>query len=240
MATAEHIAVWLYGAPSYRMRLIDNYSMLAANFKILQENGCFFVNFAGSFAAEGTPFYDLEVYLISHLMWDYEQDVNKLIDKFFHAYYKEAAKPMQAYFENILAHHRELDAQYTSEGKLFKVIIPWWGKESILLSDLQRIYTKEYLATLEQPLFAAQAIVQAMADGEKKTVLEGRVRAETLAVRFWRIALYNDSMDNIDKAVESWYNDAKSVGLFYPSGDYSLEKYYTEWKAGNYLFFIQK
>jgi hypothetical protein len=120
------------------------------------------------------------------------------------------------------------------------VIIPWWGKESILLSDLQRIYTKEYLATLEESLFSAQAIVQAMADGEKKTVLEERVRAETLAIRFWWIALYNDSIDNIDKAVESWYNDAKSVGLFYPSGDYSLEKYYTEWKAGNYLFFIQK
>lgn len=240
VATAKNIAVWLYGAPSYRMRLIDNYKMMAENLKILRDNGCFFVNYAGAFSSEGTPFYDLEVYLISHLLWDCDQDVNTLIDRFFANYYKEAAAPMRDYFNSILARCAELDEQYKNDGKLFKIVIPWWGSDSQTLADYQERYTQGYLSELSASLAQATSIVSEMEDGEAKDLLEKRVRVETLAVRFWEIALYNTFIADIDEAVDLWYNDAKELGLTYPTGDNNLETFYSQWKAGNYLFFLQK
>ena len=234
---SENIAVWLYGAPSYRMRLIDNYSTLAQNFKILRDNGCIYINFAGSFGSEGTPFYDLEVYLISHLMWDVDQDVNVLLDRFFTNYYKEAAEPVREYFEQIRAHCMKMDNEATANGDKFHIYIPYWGTGVMSVSELRSRYPKKYLEKLSQTLDRATEIVDKMSDGVEKEILRKRVLAETLAPRFWEIALWYETFD-VAAVIDDWKRDAQSIGLDYPTGDWSLDKIYSEWKLGNYHSFI--
>ncbi len=230
-------AVWLYGASSIRMQLVDNYSFMAENLRTLKEYGCTHVNYAGAFQSDGTPFYDLQVYLITKLLWNVEQDVNALIDRFFKVYYKGVSDEMLDYFNTIRSHWVKTEAEFNAEGKQLKMIIPNFNAGKITIAQLRERYPQKFLELLYEKITTVLAKVQAMPDSNEKELLYKRVLAETLPSRFFRIELYPSTFD-ADTEIETWRNDAVAVGCYWPTLGWDIDALYAEWKTGNYQAYL--
>ena len=96
----KNLAVWDYGidsnnyfAPFYRFNA--EYGSIK---KVIDSNGKLYFDMA-AYGSKTSNWSRLFAYFESQLMWNIDTDANKLFDKFFENYFKEAAQPMREWFE---------------------------------------------------------------------------------------------------------------------------------------------
>lgn len=236
----DNIAVWMYGSPSIKIFNMNNYSTMQENFRILKNDyNVKYMLYAGNaMCPNSTAIEDIRCYLLANFMWDIDQDFNELVEKFYTHYYKDVGDIMLEYFNMNIAHFAEVEKEVEASGiNIFQYIIrsATTGADYGSRTDY---YTYEYCTTQLDVLSKAQAIVDKIEDDAERTKLTKRLISESLTPRYFLIRLYNVQVEDIESEVDSWYEDAQYVVLPWPTLDSDLDTLYTEWKKGNYSYFM--
>ena len=109
-ALTDRLAVWDYGV-NYRHFLwwFPNLSVIKDNLKTYREYGVQIIRHqAACFDKTGYQ-QQLNTYLISKLMWDFEQDVYDIVDEFNRYYFEEGAEDMNAFVDLFESHYAMLN-----------------------------------------------------------------------------------------------------------------------------------
>ena len=100
-ALTDNIGVWWYGTYFHTYLVpLNSFDCLQQNVQFLADNGVYW-SFWEGVGGNSVSYKQLRYFLSSKLHDDPTQDYDKLIDDFFKNYYKEAAVPMRAYFEDF-------------------------------------------------------------------------------------------------------------------------------------------
>ena len=98
-----------------------------------------------------TCFGKLKEYFNSKAMWDVNVDYSKVCDDFFSGYFRDAAEPMRAYFDELQAHLKYLEEAYPAEinGNIYNNIaqIRFWPKRTL---DHWADYIEEAYSAIEK------------------------------------------------------------------------------------------
>ena len=105
-ACSHETRYWIYATNfvGYYLYPFDNFSSMQQNYQLMHANGARSMldetqngNYEGM-----TGWHMLKSYLQNQLAWDIYADMNALIDRFFKAYFLDAAEDMMAYFNSYL------------------------------------------------------------------------------------------------------------------------------------------
>ena len=237
---SDHFAVWLYGSPSTRLHLVDYLHTMSSNLKTFKDYGVEYCLYAGSFASAATPFYELKVYILSQLLWNVDADVNELIDEFFEAYYQEASEPMKNYYQYLKARWVKVASEWEGEfGQKFEFVARS-SSNKYTLDELKYLYTQGFLTQCEKLLNNAIYAVEKTEDEQRRELIYNRVLSETLAYRYLRFALYNNTMgkEELSDEITTWKKDADIVGLTWMTLDKSTDEMYAYWMSGEYTEYL--
>ena len=144
----DRIAIWEYGV-NYRHFLwwFPNLSVLKENFRTYYESGIKMVRHQAACSDKTGYQQQLNTYLISKLMWDFEQDVYDIVHEFNEYYYEEAADEMNAFVDLFESHY----AMLNMHSDLYENSKDFLLAENYPLEMLQRaiLYTEQGMAKIE-------------------------------------------------------------------------------------------
>lgn len=101
---AKNIVIWDYVVDfKHLMMPFPNFSVLSPNLKFFKENGARGV-FSQASREWGSENAEMRAYLLSHLMFDADTDVEKLLSRYIAVTYGNAAETVTDYFNALLAH----------------------------------------------------------------------------------------------------------------------------------------
>jgi hypothetical protein len=94
----NHVFVWNYNT------IFNNYLLPCPDMRVIESNIKYFVSnnvkgifMQGAYNTVGSEFSDLRNYVTAHLLWDPNQDSQKLIDEFLTLHYGKASAPIKEY-----------------------------------------------------------------------------------------------------------------------------------------------
>ena len=200
-----NLFIWNYLADFHAYMLPHpNISQIAPDIRLFAKNGAVGVFEQGDALCSAGSFAPLRHYLASHLLWNPEEDENRLIDDFLAGYYGKSAAP---HLKRFIAF---LDSAARKDGQPAKLNHD--GME--FLSDDEQLS----LASIMD-----DAVAAAGKDGEP---FASRVRRERLSVDNYVLMNY-DVLRNLAKAkglpwtrpesrleaVENWIREVKALGI---------------------------
>ena len=118
-AVVDELAVWDYGC--FFKELIMTYpdwGTIKENLIFYHERGVKSILTQLNSRTNGCSLQEFKIYLRSRLMWDINFDVYELTEKFFRAYYGNAADTMLEYYEFLQLHFQMLDATGLEHGDI--------------------------------------------------------------------------------------------------------------------------
>lgn len=80
-----------------------NFAALQGNVQFFRDHGVVGLFEQGAYQAPHAEFAELRAWVLAKLLWDPDQDVQKLYDDFFPGYYGAAAAPVREYWESLQA-----------------------------------------------------------------------------------------------------------------------------------------
>lgn len=96
---APRLYIWDYVVNFSNYLLpFPNFSVLASNLRTFRDNRCIGVMEEGQYQSDESEFSELRAWLLAQLMWNPEQDTDRLIRHFIADYYGAAAPYIQQYF----------------------------------------------------------------------------------------------------------------------------------------------
>ena len=96
---APRLYIWDYVVNFSNYLLpFPNFSVLASNLRTFRDNRCIGVMEEGQYQSDESEFSELRAWLLAQLMWNPEQDTDRLIRCFITDYYGAAAPYIQQYF----------------------------------------------------------------------------------------------------------------------------------------------
>ncbi len=191
----QRLWLWLYSCEYYDYQFVANdWGQLMESYKLYDELGIYGIKDEMQPCARA-PFSALKLYLRSELMWNPNQDINKLMDDFFVNFYKEAAPYMREFFDSMRAHFVKLslpaeEGGYIANGTSGCYInnsghgMVYWdaGYWSIdLLKEYQKIIDKAY-----------EALKSAGYSEEEYEKLRLRVRADDMFIAHYYVNNYSN------------------------------------------------
>ena len=155
------------------------------------------------------PFHAMRDYVQAELMWDVEQDVNKLMDDFMTHYYKDAAPYVKEYFKLINANYALME----KTKDYFWLADPWGSRDSALAMYYPKSYLNRCLEILDQ----AKQAVEKMEDESVKRVVMTRLEKEELSPRYIILEHYKEYYDDaqLRQMFTAFQTDASRLGLTY-------------------------
>lgn len=228
-ALGANMSVWSYSCP-FGAYLYPTYNWhnIQDNYRIFLEYGVTDVLDQGPRDSTVLPFHAMRDYVQAELLWDVEQDVNKLMDDFMENYYKDAAPYIKQYFNLINANYALMEK---TQNYIWKAD-PWGSRDQALA----RYYPKSYINACLELLDQAKKAVEKVEDESLRRVLMERVEKEELSPRYMEIELYKEYYD--DAALRSMFTnfqtDANRLGLsYYSEGGLISSRYNTWWLSVN-------
>ncbi|MBI2433054.1 MAG: DUF4838 domain-containing protein, partial [Candidatus Hydrogenedentes bacterium] len=207
-AIAPRLYIWDYVVNfSHYTMPYPNFGVLASNLRTFAENNAIGVMEQAAYQSRGGEFSELRMYVLSRLLWNYNADVEAVIDDFMHGYYGRAGQYVRAYFD--LLHGR-----VTPETHIHLGLLP----ADPLFSD---DFVREAVALFEQ--------AQAVADTED--VLH-RVELASLPVLYLKCkrlpidAKHDGTYEKFKRIVER-----ENVTLYAEAGQPHKEAFHAEMDA---------
>lgn len=113
----EKTYFWLYETNyAYYLYPINTYDTMLETYRFLYENNAYENRTQACYENQDvTHFSTLKAYINSKGMFNVNVNLGDLIDDFFENYFGLAAKPMRAYFDELQAHLRYLEATYPGD-----------------------------------------------------------------------------------------------------------------------------
>lgn len=177
----------------------NDFNVYAENLKFFSEVGCKYVFDQCAGANEITGFIPLKTYIKSKTAWDvsdYEENYEALVNNFFVAYYKDAASAMYGYYNAVRSHYALL--QQVNNDSHVNMYDNGLSYASDTSWSLQKV---EALQTYIDDAYAA--VESAAMTDEQKEVLNRRIMAEELTLRYLRLTYWNEYMGS-DEFVREW------------------------------------
>lgn len=96
---APQIFIWDY-VVNFQQYIapFPNFGVLASNIRTFRDNGAIGVHEEAQYETQGGEWAELRAWVLAKLLWNPEQDTNRLVAEFIQAYYGKAAKYVQQYF----------------------------------------------------------------------------------------------------------------------------------------------
>ena len=186
-AVAKELMIWSY-CVVYENYMVpfNNLATVEENYRILENIGTTFFYDAASYNSRTPCFEEMRQYVHAALMWG-RKDVPALIKEFCKAYYGEAAPCMEYVIQLQTAH------AYYNEGVYQK----YYGYSFDSFRELmdKKLWPKEFLNLLDETFATAKLLVQ---NSVRKELLLDRLEKAYLDVRFFRLALYPETIENYE------------------------------------------
>ncbi len=227
---ASHIAMWTYDKTFYTNYFVPQnpYNSMDENIRWYVENNAVFLHAQGQTAnTQMTDWGNLKTYLSAQLSWDCTQDIEKLIDGFFTAYYHDAAPAMREWFDDYRTYFDER-ADY------------WWGEEVQIgnewvkfnfrtthggdktMSASLKFYEYDRLLKWKASLEKAYTSIEKykISDPALYKTLETRIKREGVSLNYLIGTIYGDDTNffTAEEKIELMidvYKDASDTGLTY-------------------------
>ena len=181
-----------------------NISVMAPNIRLFAANGAVGVFEQGDALCSAGSFATLRHYVVSHLLWNPDDDENRLMDEFIEGYYGKSAAPILKKFIGVV----------DNAPRKTKRIVKCGHKNASFMSAADK---------LEAAKLMDDAVAAAEKDGEE---FASRVRRERLSVDHYMLLGY-DALKNAAakagykwtrpatraEAVEKWISDVKALGV---------------------------
>lgn len=104
-AIAPHLYIWDYVVNfSHYLMPYPNFGVLKSNINTFRENNAIGIMEQAAYQSRGGEFAELRAWVIGRLLWNWDQDVDALVDDFMYGYYGRAGQYVRAYFD--LLHRR--------------------------------------------------------------------------------------------------------------------------------------
>ncbi len=101
---SDKLLIWDY-VTNFRYYLgpHPNFNSLQANIKLFRDHNVYGILEQGNYNSPHGEFAELRTWILAKLMWNPDQDINKLYDDFFNGYYGAAAPFVRQYFDELQA-----------------------------------------------------------------------------------------------------------------------------------------
>lgn len=162
----------------------SNYLLNFNNFEVVQKHYETYYNNDVSLMYSQGPvevkipcFSEMRIYVESQLMWDLEQDYDKLVNKFMKAYYKDAAEPMRKYYDYIRKIYEEYEQGGTGQ----------------IYASLDDVYTMKMVEKLDQYTEEALDAIEPLrnTDNELFSTLYYRIKKESISQLWLKLNKFN-------------------------------------------------
>ncbi len=168
------------------------------NFNVLQKNTRFFIeNHVVSLFEQGNycesgkgEFSELKAYVLAKLLWDPDCDVEKVIDEFIEAYYKESHFYVKQYFTLINSRANDIEDFHLG---IFDV-------------PDRRFFTPEFLHKCNETL--KNALASAACDE-----VRNRVKLVEMQIRYVELFLMPREDKTRNKAIENFFQEIEKLGI---------------------------
>ena len=172
---------WIYTENYFHfLPFADSFGSLSSVYQFAQSKNTFFMlNNGQGNTSESTGFCNLKTYLDYELMWNCDQNVNNLIDKFFAHYFKEANVPMRNLFNSLRTISKyQRDHQNTS-------LVNY----DIVNSEFYPLpFLEKCMEYIEEAYKAIEPIKDK--DAELYQKLHNRINIESISIRYLLIDIY--------------------------------------------------
>ncbi len=201
---AKHYTIWDYGTDfsAYVMPYPD-WDVIQPNLKFFKEYGAKDILTQVPAHTSGTEFYALKIYMRSRLMWDVNLDYKELISDFIDKYYGAAAPKIEEYLNLLREHYKNLKENSAYSATIY--------------APLQQAFVWPYpvIEKIEKIFKEAYALVAEKETGERRLLLEKRLRCESLFYRLIQFDMYKIrySYDEQVKNLDDFERDAQEAGL---------------------------
>lgn len=231
---SERLSVWAY-CNNFGMSLeyFDNIGTTAANYKFYRDYGATYMyNESSLNGKQAFAFQTMMAYVHSELMWNCEQNVDELISDFIKHYYKEAAEPMQKYFDLIRTFVTTRKIEMGKEdGK-------YYGTGIWAASDTNTLLNKDFWRknVLDQMLEyfdeAYELIDEAGYKGDEREKMRLRLMTESLTPRMYMLECYATEINDAEylKMITDFENDAAEVGVSSVFSGQSMAETMNNWR----------
>ena len=185
----RHLYIWDY-TTNYANYLMPfpNLDVLQPNLRLFRDSGVEGVFEQGNFSlGRCSALGQLKIYLLAKLLWDPDQDAEKLIRDFAEGYYGPAAGPMLRY------------------------VTLWRGAAGECHAGIYDMPDADYLT--DDLLHRAWALLREALDAAGSGPERERVERETLSVRYTLLAREDPASPGHAEAVDCFLTDAKRLGI---------------------------
>ena len=112
---------WLYSTNFHNyLYPYNNFDVIQTNYRYLKSLSAYYVFDQGQFSNyKATAFHDLKAFLSSKLMWNVNDDVEKLTNDYFNAVYGDAAETMKTLYNEIRTHMHYLEDVMHISGNIY-------------------------------------------------------------------------------------------------------------------------
>lgn len=231
---SERLSVWSY-CNNFGMNFeyFDNIGTIAENYKLFRDYGATYLYDESSLSGkQAFAFQTMMAYVHSQLMWDCEQNVDELVSDFIKHYYKEAAEPMQKYFDLIrtFVTTRKIE-KGKEDGKYYGTGI-WAQSDSSTLLN-KNFWKKNVLDQMLEYFDEAYAAIESAGyKGDEKEKMRLRLLAESLTPRMYLIQLFSTEINDDEylKMIDDFVDDAAEIGVASVFSGQSMSETVTNWK----------
>lgn len=200
------------------------FTSMQKNYQWMYENKVQYIFNQGQYNQNNVSpdFGRLKMYLNSQLSWNFNQDVDALIDDWFDNYFKEAAEPMKKFFDlyqTYFAYLADTTTLYFGTGTTYST------------EFLQRRYwpisTIENFLEIIDEAYASIGSLQT-SDPAMYQLLSDRICLESLSMRYLKYELYSHTMSTVE--ADAWFRelgyDATRLGVGMFSEEVSTSTYF--------------
>ena len=168
-----------------------------------------------------TGFDILKVALNYKLMWDADTDVEAFTDRFFKAWFGDAAQDMRTYYDSFISWSKKIKFEQAYSGNIY---FEGYTRQHYPFDELN-----EWLSNIENAYKSIEALKTT--DSKQYKNLYERINAESIAVRYALISLHS-TMYNPEKVLsmkQSFKTDANSLDFGRFSEGSAMSSLYTTW-----------
>ena len=221
----KHFAVWDYMANYYHyLPFFNDFGVLKDNLQLYKQIGV--KNLLKEYISGGnlTQFQYLRFYIASKLMWNTEQDVEKLTDEFFTHYYKDTAPQLREVYELFRTHLKRLDEE---RGNTLHFTV--YSNEIVDAT----VWPRNIVDKAEKLLNEALAICDRVEDEVVAEKLRTRVLEERTCVQYLKIYHYQNygyDMENYATVYNAFKSAVEQLNITCHKEHHGIAEFLTTYK----------
>lgn len=231
-AITKNFAIWTYSTNFSDFFLnFNNFSSIAADYKIFKDIGTKVLMDQGVGETLSSPLQNMRVYISSQLMWDVDQDFNKLAYDFINNYYKDVAPELTEYYNLTREHYASIDDNHIAAGNgpFHTYIYNDLYGETV---DQPKYWSKRCLEQFNEIFDRALVKVNNIADLKLRRTLYARVLAESLSPRYHLLDFYRDTYpkEELIALIDQFETDAAFCSMTMYGEARPIGDKLTEWR----------